>query len=660
MRTHTSRLGRSLTRVRTPAAPFIAAALAIALPLSAARSQSISVTPDGASTTVAGSSMQTYTFTVQNTGVTSIGIDLKTICAAPLSSCETPNPSTIAVAGGASVNIPITYRSGAAGTTGVLKLVATRSAFGTPTDTGSVSVSAAAAPSAGYLAVDTTINNYSNHRVELCEAQCFTARFDVSTVPYIAGDRPQSIAVAYNADAVATRPILSVDAALGGGAPTLQEYWLEARDSTGTAITFVNGDTKLRFAPPATQTAKVRLSGQFNAAAYPTGVYPVTVVVTAKYAASRDSVVIPTRFLVINARKDYGPTSLPNRNGAALARGWYITSYSRLYNLGADVLVVDGSGSATFFLGCGTNCWLAPAGDFTRLSRGPAEGFVREFPDSSREEYAAVANGGILARRISRTQDTVTFTLSDIYTLGEQSNPFRRNSGGNGMYARIPRSGSVTGWAAIVEFEDSFSDDDGRRTPFSVSTTDSSLVEWRDPDRTYPNGVATKLVYDASGRLSKVVNRLGDTTTFTYDATTWKLASVVSPRFTADPRLYGSGQTRQLTTTYTPWQTASVPTTSTASTLWTPALADTIRAAVTDAGGHVTAFTPNRWGQAVVTTELPGSSLARTTTAYRSAFSPLVDSVRHHEGGLDELRYSGPLLTYQKAAGQNAVNTAYT
>jgi RHS repeat-associated protein len=659
VRTHILRLVRyTLTRGRALVPSFGAgAALVIALPLVAARSQSIAVTPDGASTSVAGSSMQTYTFTVQNTGATSMGVDLKTICPAPLSSCETPNPSTIALAAGALVSVAIAYRAGAAGTTGVLKLVATRSAFGTPTDTGSVSVSATAAPSAGYLAVDTTIHNYSNHGVELCEAQCFTPRFELSTVPFIAGDRPQSITVAYNADAVATRPILSVDAALGAGAPTLQEYWLEARDSTGSAITFVNGDTKLRFAPPSTQTAKVRLSGQFNAAAYPTGVYPVTVVVTAKYAAGRDSSVIPTRFLVINARKDYGPASLPNRNAAALARGWYITSYSRLYKLGADALVVDGNNSATFFLGCGTSCWAAPAGDFTRMSRGPADGFVREFPDSSREEYAAE---GFLLRRISRTQDTVTFTLSNIYTLGEQSNPFRRNASGNGMPMKINRSGAVTGWGAILEFDDAFSNDDGRLSPFNVSTTDSSLIEWRDPDRTYPNGVATKLLYDASGRLSKVVNRLGDTTTFTYNATTWKLASVVSPRFTVDPRLYGSGQTRQLTTTYTPWQTASVPTTSTASTLWAPALADTIRGIVTDPGGHVTAFTPDRWGQAVVTTELPGSALARTTIAYRSAFSSLVDSVRHHEGGLDEFRYSGPLLTYQKAAGQNAVNTAYT
>ena len=94
--------------------------------------------------------------------------------------------------------------------------------------------------------------------------------------------------------------------------------------------------------------------------------------------------------------------------------------------------------------------------------------------------------------------------------------------------------------------------------------------------------------------------------------------------------------------------------------MWTPALSDTIRGAVTDAGGHVTAFTANRWGQAIVTTELPGSSLARTTTVFQQLYSPFPDSVRHHEGGVDEFQYAGPLLIYQKLAGMNAVNIAYT
>ena len=616
--------------------------------------QSVSVTPDGATTTVAQLSTQSYVFTVQNTGGTSTMYTLKTGCLLPLSSCKA-NPSSVILNGGASATVTVTYRSAPGGSTGTLSLVATKTAASTPTDTGTVSVTSTSPPSSGYLSVDTTIYNYSNHRPEWCEAGCFTASYGVSTVPYVSGDAPRNVSVIYNGDAVATRPIVSVDASLGAGAPTLQEFWLELRDSTGTAITLVNGDTKLRFNPPSPQTTKVRLSAGFNASAYSTGVYPITAVVTAKYASSSDVSMIPTRFLVINGRKDFGVNSTSINQGA-VARGWYVGSFSRLYEQGGDLLIVDGGRSARFYTGCGTDCYAAPAGDFSRIERvSPSGKLTRFFPDSSQERFDG---GGWLDRRLTRTQDSVLFKLGSNLALSQISDPVRRVSGQ--LTWTNFTSGLPTGFGRIIYINQS-NGINGGNSYYAVSSTDSSLTEWRDPDWTVPGSApTTNFVYDASGRLSKVINRKGDTTTFTYDAVTWKLATVVSPRFTADPRLYGAGQTRQLTTTYRPWQTASVPTTSTGSTMWTPALADTIRGAVTDAGGHVTAFTVNRWGQAIVTTELPGSGLARTTTVYKPAYSPLPDSVRHHEGGVDEFQYSGPLVTYQKLAGTNAVNIAYT
>ena len=647
-----------MSRTR-PRACHVLRALARALSLAAALSgskglaQAVSVTPDGATTTVTPLSVLSYNFTVQNTGGTTTSYTLTVRCLPPLSSCSAS--SGVTLAGGASTTVAVSYRSGPGGATGTLMLVAAKTSAGSPLDTGTVSVTSSATPSSGYLAVDTTVYNYSNHRPQWCEAGCFAARYTASTVPYVSGDSPRSVSLVYNGDAVANRPIVSVDASLGAGAPTLQEYWLEMRDSVGSAITFVNGDTKLRFSPPSPQTATVRLSGQFNASAYRTGVYPVTVVVTAKYASARDSSVIPTRFLVINGRQDVGP-NFSYMNQGAMAYGWYVAGFSRLYEQGADALVVDGTGSATFYTGCGTDCYASPAGDFTRLTRVyPSAKLTRFFPDSSEERFGGY---GALDRRLSRTRDTVTYQTGNSGKLERIYDPVRRALS-NATWSSI-YPGLASGFGQIVHVVQS-NGINGGVSQFDLSTADSSLIKWRDADAQYPaTSPTTNFVYDASGRLSKVINRKGDTTTFTYDAVTWKLASVVSPRFTVDPRVYGAGQTRQLTTTYQPWQTASVPTTSTASTMWTPALADTIRGAVTDPGGHATAFTVNRWGQAIVTTELPGSSLARTTTVHQQPYSPFPDSVRHHEGGVDQFQYSGPLLIYQKLAGVNAVNIAYT
>jgi RHS repeat-associated protein len=516
-----------------------------------------------------------------------------------------------------------------------------------------------------YLVVDTTIMNYSNHRVDLCAENCFQTRIVVSPTPYISGDRPKTVEAVYSSDAAAVRPVLSVDVSLAPGAPTLTEYWFEAKDSTGAPIMFVNGDTKLRFAPPASPSTKVRLSGQFDAAAYRTGVYPITLVVTAKYSGSTEATTITTRFLVVNWRnnlaKTYNGGNTTNRGWMAI--GWSLASYSHLYFIGNDVLIADGTGSATLFTSCGSGCFVSPAGDYTRLSRpGGTGNYFRDFPDSSRAEYGWIA--GQIGSLYTRTRDTLTIFYRSDASFDGISDPDRRDMSGRMMasksfYAGPIGNGIHSGWN-ILEFDDGFSDNDGRVTQFIFASLDSTLTQWKDHDATFPAGPGTKFLYDAQKRLTQAVNRLGDTTTFAYDSVTWKLASVSSPTIAVDPRLYGAGQTRRLTTTYRDWQTASVPRTSTAATLWTPALSDTIRGVVTDAGGHATAFTVDRWGQPLVVTELPGSSLARTTTFYRRANSPLTDSVRHHEGGLDEFGYSGPLVTYQKLAGQNAINTAYT
>src|SRR5207244_679752 len=155
-------------------------------------------------------------------------------------------------------------------------------------------------------------------------------------------------------------------------------YWLQAQDSAGNAITFVNGDTKLRFTPPATSSTSVRLAGQFDASAYTTGVYPIKLLVTwatGSPGVTNETRTILTNFAVINERK------------SPVARGWTIAGIQRLSLTQGGALITAGDGSSVFFQGCGTNCYIRPQGEFSSLTSSGTGGsrvYTRLYPDSSR------------------------------------------------------------------------------------------------------------------------------------------------------------------------------------------------------------------------------------------------------------------------------------
>ncbi len=598
----------------------------------------VSVTPDaGSAGTVAPFSAQSYGFIVTNTGSTSTVFNLTATCSVSMTGCWAP--STVTLSGGAQTTVPVSYSVGASGTAGSVSLNAAASGNSAITDDGSVNVTVSAATT--YLAINTSLNNFDNHRSDLCEISCFAVTHAVSTVPYFSLDQPRSVTLVYNGDAAAARPIVATDVQLAGGAATLEEYWLEAKDSTGTLITFANGDTKLRFAAPSPQTAKVRLAGQFDASAYTTGVYPVTLIATAKYSGSTESNAIVSRFLVVNEQK------------SPIARGWSVAGVSRLFRQGNGALITDGTGSGVFFAACGSDCFTNPPSEFSQLSSsgtGTGLTYTRIFNDLSKVVYDYQ---GRLLRSISRSLDTTSFRYDGSGRLSQIDDPFRTNGAGVHLYTTLTYG--TYGLSSIQEPGLNNTQSGGRTTSITVAS-DSTLTTWTDPD-----AVASRFGYDASRRLSKSVNRHGDTTTVTYNASSWKIASTVSPSFAVDPRLYGAGQTRQLATTYSPWQTVSLPTSSTVSTLAPAVLADTIRGSVVDPGGHVTASTVDRWGQSLVTTIAPGTALARVTTVYRRSLKTFADSVRHHEGGVDRFTYdeSRGLPVSLQMAGQNAVNMRY-
>ena len=586
---------------------------------------------DGATVGANAGASNAQAFLVKNPGNTADFYFLSNACTGSVT-CGTISPSSLYIPAGDSAWASMSYTGGSATSTGVVKLHATDN---TLSDDGWVNVTNQ------YLNVNTDMNGYDKQSLGLCEASCFTAVQSLTTVPYFSMNQPRSVTLAYSGDRLAVRPFVYADISLTSGAGAPSEYWLEAKDSAGTSIAFLNGDTKLRFTPPASPTTTVvRLGGQFDATSYPTGVHPIKLIVTwatGSPASASESRTVLTNFQVVNDRK------------SPVARGWSVAGLQRLYPTQGGVLIVDGPGSSTFFLGCGTGCYVRPQGEFSSVTSsgsGGSKTYTRAYPDSS---VAVFNSAGLLQRIIGRLQDTVSFTYDGSNRLTQITDPIRTNGGSTHLYTQL--SYGTYGLSSIQEPGLFTTQSGGRTTSVSVAS-DSTLTTWTDPDN-----VPTRLIYDGNLRLFGIANRRGDTTSFNYrEDGSWKLDTIQSPRFTRD-----DGTSGRITTTLEAWQIAGVPYATTASTMKTPIVRDSIFGKITDQGGHITRFSVNRLGQALKTVEAFGTNKARVTTRFMNAtYAVLPDSLKHHEGGVDRFTYNADGLVVASApAGESAVNFRY-
>ena len=141
---------------------------------------------------------------------------------------------------------------------------------------------------------------------------------------------------------------------------TPTEYRLEVKVN-GAFVTFVNGEQMLRFAYPGAITA--RIGGQFDAAGYATGVYPMNILVSAVYPIAGVSTKdILTKLVVVN------------ETNSAIAAGWTLAGIQRLYLQGdSSALITEGDGSAVYFTRAG-GVYTSPAGEFSQLVTGTPGG----------------------------------------------------------------------------------------------------------------------------------------------------------------------------------------------------------------------------------------------------------------------------------------------
>ena len=466
--------------------------------------------------------------------------------------------------------------------------------------------------------IDTSATNLTEQMLSLCANACFAGTTSFSTVPYYTLDTPRNVTLVYTEERSHPRPIITADITPTTGTPT--QYTLQATVN-GVKTSFLTGDTIVYFSGTSTP---VRLAAQFDASSRSTGIYTLVVTVTAIYTSGGNVTHTYTRPLIV-----------VNEAASTIAKGWTIAGVQHLYISGTTYLVTDGAGSAVYFSGLGTQ-----AADYTTLTYnagGPY--YVRAYPDSSHVYFNT-------SGQITRSVDRLGFTTSYTYTgtkLTAIYDPEYNEIRGTGTHLALAYG--TYGLDSVSEVGGT----GGRTTTFTVAS-DNTLRTMTDPD-----GIATNVTYDGSGRLGSIIDRRGDTTTYVYDSHSWKLTELDLPRI---PVNAGSGSTVNTVPKIkdTPWQTLGVPTVATSSgSPATPIALSSIHGTVTDPIGRVTTYTVNRWGQPLVITD-PAS---RVTTVVRSGILPI--RVSRPTGGTDTISYvtNTPLMSYYRMAGDSAVNYHY-
>jgi RHS repeat-associated protein len=580
-----------------------------------AQTYGVSVTPQGSTTANRTTHTTGYTqvFRVQNEGTASQTFTF-TCGGASGVACTSLGQSSATINGNAFLNVTATYSTANEGT-GQLYF---KAAGPQSTDQGYVWVPIqlpTGAPRMSVLYLD------AKQDLGRCAAGCFAATYARTTVPYFSLDAPRNVTLVYHGDRMVPKPFVAVDVfpdTTYGSWPT--EYQLQVKVNSAL-VTFVNGETTLRFRMDSTNlnSTKYRLVGQFDASSYTHGtVYAMEVLVSAKIGGS----LFTNRWITQYLHVDEGRSTNP------IAKGWTLAGIQRLFSqAGSDTskLITEGDGSATFFkYDTASHSFTTPTGDFSTLAKSGSN-WIRAYPDSTK---ATFNSSGYLTTVVDRWSNTTTVTYDGSNRISQVKDPLNN---------AITLAYGTYGLSSIT-------DPMSRATNVTVGSS-QTLTAIQDPD-----GVSTSLGYDGSLRLQTITDRRGKTTTLAYDSNSGKVSTITAPSIP----VYGGGTSNPVKT-LSAWQSKGVPYSATSATAANFVKTDTIYARVTDSA--TTKFTVNRWGGPAVTTD----ALSRTATVTYTVHGQPAKIVAPGYGTLaDTMAYNGSgLVTYSKSAGGTGTTIVY-
>jgi RHS repeat-associated protein len=360
--------------------------------------------------------------------------------------------------------------------------------------------------------INTAPHSGENVDASLCAVACFDAVVGYTTPAYFSMNTPRAVTLLYRSSQARPMPVVQVDVK-DNSASAADMFSIRLKRPNETYVTFTNGSSQIYVAGSLDTT---RLAVQFDGTALATGAYDYTVEVRAHRGGSSLLSTAPVTVLVVNEQT--------SRFGS----GWSITGFQRVVRNGTAVTIVEGDGSARYFLA--NNCpvgsafctYRSPRGDFTSLKIvfdiNPHTGEVldstyeRYSPDGSavffwgdgRAEAARdrVNNWTTFGYDLSNRLKTITDPAGKVITLAYN---------GSGKLSTITDPGSPA-----------------RVTTLTINAS-GDLTHILDPGGSY----SLQATYDANHQMKTRTDRGGGAWGFAYDFA-GKIAGDTMPTIVAD------------------------------------------------------------------------------------------------------------------------------
>jgi RHS repeat-associated protein len=349
------------------------------------------VTPDGGASTRAAFSAVSESFTVQRTGNTGAIYNLSVVCAPPAAN-DCSAPASVNLTGSTSAVVSVAYKTGASGSAGIIRLLASYSGNSAINDDGSVAVTVGTGgPSATVVTVAE-----ANPGVTLERDACLTVAI-LADVAFECGDlrvvhaltsartmsRVRTPTLLYNSRLAQSAPILAAHVTLAAGASTPSKVTgdLLVRNKFGNWVTKASGEWQ---GSDFTQSTPTRIALSYDASGDSSNVYDYRFDVSVWNGGTPGPVV-----------RDSAKFVLVNRAASYFGAGWWVSGLERLIVRSDGTLVwIGGDGSARHYVNAGTGKWVAPAVDRpdTVVQSGNAylrvlaEGLVVKFDSAGRHE----------------------------------------------------------------------------------------------------------------------------------------------------------------------------------------------------------------------------------------------------------------------------------
>jgi RHS repeat-associated protein len=446
------------------------------------------------------------------------------------------------------------------------------------------------------LQYDTPRISLAPHHPGFRDVTQSSATLGYTTPSYVSLDQPHSVTLAYASGQVAPVGVVQVDASDFSTA-AVSKMSIRVKNSSGAWVT----DEQF-FAAQSQKT--FRLAAGWSMLSYSTGTYAFTVEVRTYYAdGTLRTSHAPVRVIVLSEQQ--------SRIGA----GWAVVGWQHLFGAtsgGPDgITLTDGTGTGLFFERmCATTCtYVAPAGDFSTLTRNADGTFVRRWQDGSRALF------------------DVNGLQTDAYDPFDNHTTLRWRWSNESLSRPIPDTLiDPAGKRTLFTYSDGIhlsgiTDPAGRTTLLYWASNGTDLQSIAAPD----GSVALSVSYDVNHRVTQWQDH-GQPWSYGYDSNGF-VGSVTSPS------VYAAGAPRQLTTTLRTLEASVLRgvNSSTATSL-ARVVPDSVYLATVDPHGDSTRVQVDRWGRPTLVVDPAG----RRTVIRRDPANGLPTSVETPAGARTE------------------------